>query len=88
MGNDITEPTHFAPGKAGGPVLDFVGEIRGRLSDNFQGPLNCVSELPILQKIVQVVALGEVPSVGHRLVNIGEILYLTAAQSRKMSFGN
>lgn len=81
--DDIAKPTHFIPRKAPVPFLDILRDVRGGLSDNFQGPLDCITELAILQIVVQVAALGKAPGVGHRLVDVGEVLLLTSAHKRK-----
>lgn len=78
VGDNIPESSHFVPGEARISGLHPVREIRGGLPDNLQGSFDGVAELAILQKVLQVVPLGEVAGVGHGFVNVGEILRLTA----------
>jgi len=51
VGNDVAEPTHFASGQTPVPVFDLLREVRGGLTYNFQGPLDCVSEQTVFQKV-------------------------------------
>jgi hypothetical protein len=83
VGNDIPETTHLAPGKARIPLFDLFGEVRRGLSNDLQSPLDCIPKLTILPKVLQAVAFSETSGIGHRLVNVGEILFLTAGHETK-----
>ena len=78
MRNSIPEPTHLLPGNRRVLRFHLVREIRRRLADDFQRPSDGVAKQAILPVILQVPTGCEIAGIGHRLVNIGEILRLTA----------
>jgi len=77
MSDNVAEPPHLVPRKTRVLCFDIVGQIRGGLADDLQGPFDGVPELAVLTQVLQVVPLGEGANVRHRLVNVGEILCLT-----------
>jgi hypothetical protein len=87
VSNNIAQSSHFAPRKTPIPTLDIFGTVGGRLTNNLQCPLNCVSELAIPPEIVYIMSLGKTPGIGHRLVNIGEILFLTTGHETERQSG-
>lgn len=81
--DNIPKPPHLIPGNALISSLSLVGQICGRLPDNFKGAFDGVPELSIVAKVIQVMAFGERLRIRHRLVNVGQILCLATGHDLK-----